>query len=298
MQLLCNVLRAIVFVSTTAAVAISRSRATTTIGSTGVIGAHVLEKLVAADRYDCFASYRTTVGSPMEMLCNQVCRKPCFFQFDFTKNSFSDVARLKDYRVGDYAEHTLINAAGVCIQGSTLTSMRDSLCINSIGPLTFAQSFITTCLQSQDYPTTAAVINISSGEGELCLLHSDISSAIQRIQSLPDLLLYSEELVHKFDAKFEYAFGGTLGTPMYSLSKAILNRGTALLHEQFQASHPGHVRVLACCPGNVASPMSTPEELLTAIHADQAAHHIVELVSQPQQYPGGKFYRNGESIPW
>jgi hypothetical protein len=58
-------------------------------------------------------------------------------------------------------------------------------------------------------------------------------------------------------------------------------------------------RVISVCPGNFHSPMSRPEEAEDAIPVDEAAAHVLEVaLGGPDCFPGGKFYRFGEEIPW
>ena len=104
---------------------------------------------------------------------------------------------------------------------------------------------------------------------------------------------YLVELEETFDPSFSYAHGPT---PMYSLSKALLNAYTRLSH----GTVPGVRRVVAVCPGNFESPMTTAEEreggpLATA---DAAAADVWALVADPDRYPGGRFYRHREQITW
>eukprot|EP01039_Chlorochromonas_danica_P003968 gene3968-4342_t len=83
-------------------------------------------------------------------------------------------------------------------------------------------------------------------------------------------------------------------TPMYSLSKALLNHLTRLLHEQA----PGNCRIIACCPGNFESVMTTEEERLTAQPVEEAAANLLRLMRDRHRYPGGLWYRYGEKIDW
>lgn len=267
----------------------------TIIGSTGVIGANVLTKLITEDRCDCFASY---LGNEEEIVTNFVRlskdRRHSLnvFELDFRNRPILESIPTSPGSEYEH-QHALVNAAGVCIPGNTLECMKESLCINSIGPLVLAQSFVSKLMQGKT--KNAVVINISSGEGEHCQLNSAISRKLLQIQSIAKIFEYAAELEQNFNPAFEYAYGAT---PMYSLSKAVLNKGTLLLQKEFVKSHPGRVRILACCPGNVASPMSTLEELLTATPADVAAEHIIQLMDRPDLNPGGQFYRNGKIIPW
>ena len=59
---------------------------------------------------------------------------------------------------------------------------------------------------------------------------------------------------------FEYAFGET---PLYSFSKAVFTTATKILSRDV-AGREGR-RVVAMCPGNVLSQMSTEEEKTSAV---------------------------------
>lgn len=97
-----------------------------------------------------------------------------------------------------------------------------------------------------------------------------------------------------FDQEREYAFGPT---PMYSVSKAFLNVGTKLLQSAYEKNKRS--RVIAVCPGNFLSPMSTAEETLDAICVGQAASSIISLVDKPwNSVLKGGFYRYQEPISW
>ena len=122
--------------------------------------------------------------------------------------------------------------------------------------------------------------------------------------SLPTF--YCEEL--------EYAFGPT---PMYSVSKALLNRGTRILQDKLEATRAAkQAIVLAVCPGNFESAMSTSEEILNGpISTQDAVESIFGLIhshslvqdfreksrtntdrSISEGVHGGFFYRKGEVI--
>jgi NAD(P)-dependent dehydrogenase (short-subunit alcohol dehydrogenase family) len=71
-----------------------------------------------------------------------------------------------------------------------------------------------------------------------------------------------KQLIHQLSTEdpktnnpsFEYAFGNT---PIYSLSKALVNSYTKLLQQEYQ-SIKSRIRVISICPGNFESPMTTP----------------------------------------
>jgi hypothetical protein len=58
-------------------------------------------------------------------------------------------------------------------------------------------------------------------------------------------------------------------------------------------------KIISVCPGNFISPMSTSEELISAIQIETVAQNIIRLTELPwDDVSGGKFYRDVEIIPW
>lgn len=90
---------------------------------------------------------------------------------------------------------------------------------------------------------------------------------------------------------------------MYSLSKALLNTFTRVVASQMR-SHQ-QIQIVATCPGNFLSPMSTVDEIQEAdaklLLPDDAAADIWALAGHPNAhaaFPSGYFYRHRERIPW
>lgn len=107
---------------------------------------------------------------------------------------------------------------------------------------------------------------------------------------------------HPHQGDFEYAFGPT---PYYSLSKALLNVYTRVAQERLPAllglesELESESRVVSVCPGNFRSPMTRPEEEEDAMCVDEAAAHLLEVaLGGADRFPGGRFYRFGQEIPW
>ena len=103
-----------------------------------------------------------------------------------------------------------------------------------------------------------------------------------------------------FDPAFEYCHGST---PMYSLSKALLNTYTRVVASQVDSQQ--QIRIIAACPGNFLSPMSTVDEQQEVdeklLLPDDAAADIWALATHPNAhvaFPSGKFYRYRQLIPW
>ena len=73
----------------------------------------------------------------------------------------------------------LFNNAGVCIPGNTLSALQTSLLVNCWAPALLSNALFR-CPSAGNRRT---VINVSSGEGELVLLHSDIQTKLQQIDN-------------------------------------------------------------------------------------------------------------------
>lgn len=85
----------------------------------------------------------------------------------------------------------LINNAGVCLEGNNLASLKESLNVNCLGPAILTEIFISKYSTMNEMNPTIenimknqlVVINVSSGEGELAFLHSDIQKKISSIET-------------------------------------------------------------------------------------------------------------------
>ena len=73
----------------------------------------------------------------------------------------------------------LFNNAGVCLPGNTLSALHISLLVNCWIPALLSNALF--CCPS--IGSSRTVINVSSGEGELVLLHSDIQKRLQSIDN-------------------------------------------------------------------------------------------------------------------
>ena len=110
---------------------------------------------------------------------------------------------------------------------------------------------------------------------------------------IQDWQQYLGYLETSFDPHFEYAYGTT---PMYSLSKALLNVYTRIAHQERWNSYD---RILSVCPGNFHSPMTTEEERENLLSTDMVASTLWTLATdRSDKFPSGLFYRNAQIIPW
>ena len=159
-----------------------------------------------------------------------------------------------------------------CSLGSSKDILSKSILVNAVGPLEFSTTMIENC-RNNDH-TRCTIVNISSGDGEISYLHSDIQKRIKKVKTLNEWESLARSLVIFYDEGMEYAFGPT---PMYSLSKAMLNKGTYLLHNDKHKQN--EAKLLAVCPGNFKSPMSTKDELQNNyLTSEDAVLPIVEML--------------------
>lgn len=90
---------------------------------------------------------------------------------------------------------------------------------------------------------------------------------------------------------------------MYSVSKACLNASTKLLQIELDSTTNSlenkqkNKRVLAICPGNFESQMSTTDEKASSVCVDEAARTVIDLCTRPwSTVAPGHLYRNGQMI--
>ena len=200
----------------------------------------------------------------------------------------------------------LINNAGVCLPGNDMTTITRSLLVNTIAPIELAMLLLNDKRLKNDHKRDIeiVIVNISSGEGELVYLNSKIRKNLEMINDIDTWKKYVLSLHNLHDDdEIEVAFGDT---PWYSLSKALLNHATLLLHRQCNNPdkiqyHNKNVRILAVCPGDFVSPMTSRYDMEVAQtqSAREAADAIWKLaLSKKDDYPSGHFYRDLEQIHW
>lgn len=189
----------------------------------------------------------------------------------------------------------LINNAAVCPQDWNAVALRDAFAVNVLFPLRIYEAF--RFLDSRHIPEPCSIINVSSGDGELCFFTTPWRSAIERLESFDELIDFMNrtmDLVRSGGLRAADVVHGH--EPAYRLSKALLNRLTLL---QAQAA-PAHVRVDAICPGDVRTRMNTaPRARLPA----EAAQDIIQLAELQRQAvranhfgESGHFWRFGRPI--
>mmetsp|Transcript_28598 Transcript_28598/g.37459 ORF Transcript_28598/g.37459 Transcript_28598/m.37459 type:complete len:327 (+) Transcript_28598:5-985(+) len=192
----------------------------------------------------------------------------------------------------------LINNAGVCLEGNSQQVLHQSLATNFFGPMQLAKSLAERRpkhnAMSQAQSCSLTVINVSSGEGELCYLSSEAQRVIKDASSLAELQSRVRQIRNSHDGSRELAFGPT---PTYSLSKAALNAATRLLGAcTSQPQWENLTKIIAVCPGDVDTDMSTAGAVL--ITPEEAAKDILWAAFQGDFELNGKFCRNREIIPF
>ena len=167
-----------------------------------------------------------------------------------------------------------------------------SILVNAIGPLEFAATMLDNCRSIDRMKCT--IINISSGDGELSNLHSDVQKKIKKVNNLQEWKCLARSLAIFYNKDVEYAFGPT---PMYSLSKALFNKGSYLLHKENYDYRGG--RIIAVCPGNFKSQMSTEYELQNnCISSAEAVIPIIEMLQRSviDRDEGEYLHRGGKRV--
>ena len=79
-----------------------------------------------------------------------------------------------------FAKLTLINNAGVCLEGNSQAVLEKSLTVNCISPAKINEILIALSIR-KNFELT--IINISSGEGELVFLQTDIQKQIALLET-------------------------------------------------------------------------------------------------------------------
>jgi NAD(P)-dependent dehydrogenase (short-subunit alcohol dehydrogenase family) len=78
----------------------------------------------------------------------------------------------------------LINNAGVCLEGCTIEAMKESLKVNCLGPAFLCEMFLNYANNDhKEFGNQISIINVSSGDGELVFLHSEIQRQINAIET-------------------------------------------------------------------------------------------------------------------
>eukprot|EP00741_Cyanophora_paradoxa_P016828 tig00020943_g16252.t1 len=200
----------------------------------------------------------------------------------------------------------VINNAGVCLDGTDADTLRRSFEVNTFGPARVVERLL--ALRG-DAP--CAVVNVSSGDGELLWFESGVQERLAavaaaeasswdgvRAAALEPLRAWMEEMAADSP---RWADGAHGETPAYKLSKAALNAWTRVLAMALRAGAgaggrgPHSIVVNAVCPGDVRTRMGPPH---ADVEPEEAAAGVVWAALLAGRGPSGGFYRDGEPIDW
>ena len=259
-------------------------------GSTGVLG-RCLAKLSVDRGSEVWCGYRDPAKATALQYDLRHSSRAHYFHYDtvhWSTETALPAPLVRQLRSSD--QIYLFNNAAVCVEGNSFQTMKESIHVNALAPIRLAISMIG-LLSPLCNESALNVVNVSSGEGERVFLHSEVANKLRSISTFDEWDNYITHLLNNYDSEFEYGFGDS---PFYSLSKALLNTATRLLHQEYSP----HVRAIAVCPGNFISPMSTEEEMLDARSALSVAESVLEMAFDSDRFRSGKFYRFGTEIDW
>lgn len=169
----------------------------------------------------------------------------------------------------------LVNNAGVCEPGWSRLCAARALRTNVLSPRELTRAVLPGMLSRR----RGCVINVSSGDGELAYLHSDLQHRLRSVTRDRDLMRLLARLGRGRDG---FVFGDDTPpahgpTPAYALSKAALNTHTRLAASGLSPGNP--VWVGAVCPGDVSTRMCSVEPGGRVLSPAEAAEDIVWLAA-------------------
>ncbi len=191
----------------------------------------------------------------------------------------------------------LFNNAAVCEPGWSTPVVRRAVRTNAVGPLGLLRAVLPGMLRRR----RGHVINVSSGDGELAYLHSQLQAELSAASTLPQLWRAVARASPPRDAFGAAAAHGP--TPAYALSKAALNAATRITAAQLlpEPSRSG-VLLSAVCPGDVATDMCDAAARASALAPSDAASDVLWLADAAAAgdgaLPTGRFWRARREIPF
>lgn len=276
----------------TCCIATINTASITITGSTGILGRSICHNLLR-NGHRLYCGYRNLEKAHelLEECTLKRLAKPKMFYCNYDDFGGSGLFDIPGFGSCDQDDQILILNSGISIVGCDSHSLAEQVRINSIIPMKISLSIVEYKKLRHTSKGNLTILFVSSGDGESVFINSDIWKDISSLNNLDDWFRYSSTITDRLGV--EFAFGDT---PGYSLSKALLNRGAMLLSARCnQLQLP--IRVLAVCPGNFISGMSSPEEISTSIPVEQAGADVIE-VALNASYPGGRFYRHRREITW
>lgn len=187
------------------------------------------------------------------------------------------------------AVRLLVNNAAVCDHARVI-SADEAFQVNVAAPAALAAALA---------PALAAgggvVLNVSSGDGELAFLGSEVAAAVADVGARggTDVAAALEVLgagMRRAEREgYDGAWGVHGGQPAYRLSKACLNAVTRVLARAAE----GRFTVVAVCPGDVRTRMGCAD---ADREPGDVAEDLLALAECGTLVPG-QFYRDGLVIP-
>lgn len=202
-----------------------------------------------------------------------------------SRAAFAELLRERFGSVG-----ILVNNAGFAYKGSVfgVKELQDTLAVNYYGLREVTEALLPLL------SANARIVNVSSRAGSIRIIPStEVRSKILNAASPDDLERVSREFADAIHSGAWKARG--FPSTMYGFSKALVSRYTQILASQL-ASDPRRIVVSACCPGYVATQMSSFGGELTP---EQGADCQIFLAVAPaEQIKQGAMYAERKEISY
>lgn len=129
------------------------------------------------------AGLQLTTDGSTEFAANVI---PLIINILDTSNDFTALQSI--VAASTYQRLIIINNAGVCLEGNTPSILQETLQVNCLFPASLSDAFISRI----DAEKELIVVNVSSGDGEISYLHSDIARRITNLETfqVSNTLLY------------------------------------------------------------------------------------------------------------
>ena len=214
---------------------------------------------------------------------------------------------LKEVHCPDERHLVLVNNAALYDRYWSKESLQLSFQTNFILPVTIVENLLELISNVSSVPfltyDRVTIINVSSGDGEQLYLSSQVAHSLAECSTMCELRSLASSLISSFDDQSLLSFAPS---PAYSLSKAFLNKATSLLQRAVDTTIVSEIpiRIVAVCPGNFLSPMTTSDELSPEqtdfmLTPDQAVEYFLPVIEDSHgKFRGGYFYRYGQLIPF
>lgn len=174
----------------------------------------------------------------------------------------------------------LVNMAGIYTKNWTQEDFDKAMAVNAYGPLYFAQEL------APSMSDNAHVVNVSSGLGKLSNVSETYKNIITGCKTIDELV--SNVTFIQDDAQKDITNGS------YNLSKAVLNRGTHILAQEWAKSGP---RVNSVDPGWCSTDMGGAQAPRSARDGAMSVFALIEGVAAPGKSTGGFWSPHGQKYP-